>query len=75
MDLRRYEIKGKGRRLRNGEVKDLYSSPNIVRVIKSRRMRWAEHVALMGDRRGVCGFLVERRAKSTLETSNPRWEE
>ena len=41
------------RRLHNEELNDLYSSPNIVRVIKSRRMRWAGHVAHMGEERGV----------------------
>ena len=44
-------------RLRNEKLNDLYSSPNIVRVIKSRRMRWAGHVARMGEERGGCiGF-------------------
>jgi len=42
----------------NKELNDLYSSPNIVRVIKSRRMRWAEHVAHMGEERGVYRVLV-----------------
>jgi hypothetical protein len=41
------------RKLHNEELNDLYSSPNILRVIKSRRMRWAGHVAGMGKRRGV----------------------
>jgi hypothetical protein len=41
------------RKLYNEELHDLYSSPNIVRVIKSRRMRWAGHVARMGEGRGV----------------------
>jgi hypothetical protein len=44
----------------NDELRSLYSSPNIVRVIKSRRMRWAGHVARMGERRGVYKVLVGR---------------
>ena len=50
---RRNEVMGEWRRLHNEELNDLYSSPNIVRVIKSRRMRWAGHVACMGVERGV----------------------
>jgi len=50
---RRDEVKGELRRLHDEELNDLYSSPNIVRVIKSRRMRWAGHVARMGEKR-VC---------------------
>jgi len=46
--LRRDEVTGEWRRLHKKELNDLYSSPNIVRVIKSRRMRWAGHVARMG---------------------------
>ena len=49
---RRDEVAGEWRRLHNEELNDLYSSPNIVRVIKSRRMRWAGHVARMGEERG-----------------------
>ena len=45
---RRDEVRGEWRRLHNDELNDLYCSPNIVRVIKSRRMRWAGHVARMG---------------------------
>jgi len=45
---RRDEVKGKWRRLHNEELNDLCPSPNIVRVIKSRRMRWARHVVRMG---------------------------
>ena len=45
---RRNEVTGDWRRLHNEELNDLYSSANIVRVIKSRRMRWAGHVARMG---------------------------
>ena len=49
---------GELRKLHNEELNDLYRSPNIVRVIKSRRMRWAGHVARMGERRGVYRVLV-----------------
>jgi len=50
---RREQVKGEWRRLHNEELNDLYSSPNIVRVIKSRKMRWAGHVAHMSEER-VC---------------------
>jgi len=46
---KRGEVTGEWRKLRNGKLNNLYSSPNIVRVIKSRRMRWAGHVARMGE--------------------------
>jgi len=55
---RRDEVTGEWRRLHNEELNDLYSSPNIVRVIKSRRMRWAGHVARMSEERGVYRVLV-----------------
>jgi hypothetical protein len=49
---RRNEVTGEWRRLHNEELNGLYSSPNIVRVIKSRRMRWVGHVARMGEGSG-----------------------
>jgi len=57
---RKDEVTGEWRRLYNEELNDLYSSPNIVRVIKSRRMRWAEHVARIGVERVVYRVLVEK---------------
>jgi len=55
---KRDEVTGEWRKLHNEELNDLYCSPNIVRVIKSRRMRWAGHVARMWERRGVYRILV-----------------
>jgi len=55
---KRDEVTGEWRKLRNEELRDLYFLPNIVRVVKSRRMRWAGHVAHMGQGRGVYGVLV-----------------
>ena len=55
---RRDEVTGEWRRLHNEELNDLYSSPNKVRMIKSRRMRWAGHVARMGEERWVYRVLV-----------------
>jgi hypothetical protein len=52
---KRDEVAGEWRKLNTEELIDLYSSPNIVRVIKSRRMRWAGHVAHRGERRGAHG--------------------
>ena len=55
---KRDEVTGEWRRLHNNELYALYSSPNIIRVIKSGRLRWAGHVACMGDRRGAYRILV-----------------
>ena len=55
---KRDEVKGEWRKLLNEELNELYSLPNIVRVVKSRRMRWAGHVARMGEDRGVHRVLV-----------------
>ena len=57
---RRDEVTGEWRRLHKEELNYLYPSPNIVRVIKSRRMRWAGHVARMGEERVVNRVLVEK---------------
>ena len=55
---RRDEVTGEWRSLHNEEPNDLYCSPNIVRVIKRRRMRWAGHVARMGEEKGVYRVLL-----------------
>jgi hypothetical protein len=52
------DVTGEWRKLHNGEFNDLYTSPNVVWVINSRRMRLAGHVACMGERRGTYSFLV-----------------
>jgi hypothetical protein len=52
------EVTGEWRKLHNEELNDMHSSPNIIQVIKSRRMRWAGHVACMGNRKGVYRLLV-----------------
>ena len=71
---RRDEVTGEWRRMHNEELNDLYSSPNIVRVIKSRRMRWAGHEARMGDERGVYRVLVGKpEGKRPLERPRRRW--
>jgi len=62
---RRDEVTEEWRRLHKEELSDLYSSPNIVRVIKWRRMRWAGHVARMGEERGRKGLGGETGWKET----------
>ena len=64
------------RKLHNEELNDLYSSPNIVRVLKSRRMRWAGHVARMEEGRGVHKVLVGKpEVKRPLGRPRRRWED
>jgi len=58
--VKRNEVTGEWRRLHNEELNDFYCSPNIVRVIKSRRMRWVGYVARMGEGRGVYRGLVRK---------------
>ena len=57
---KRVEVTGEWRKLHNEELSDLYPLPNNVRVVKSRRMRWSEHVVRMGEGRGVHRVLVEK---------------
>jgi len=71
---RRDEVTGEWRRLHNEELNDLYSSPNIVRVIKSRSMRWAGHVARMGEENGVYRVLVGKlEGRRPLGRPRRRW--
>jgi len=64
------------RNLHNEELNDLYSLPNIVRVVKSRRMRWTGHVARMGEDRGVRRVLVGKPdGKRPLGRPRPRWKD
>ena len=71
---KRDEVTGEWRRLHNVELNDLYSSPNIVRVIKSRRMRWAGNVARMREERGAYMVLVGKpEGKRPLGRPRRRW--
>ena len=71
---KRDEVTRDWRKLHNEELNDLYSSPNIVQVIKSRRMRWAGHVARMGEEMGVYRVLVGKpEGKRPLGRPRRRW--
>ena len=73
---KRDEVKGEWRKLHNEELSDLYSLPNIVRVVKSRRMRWAGHMAHMGEGRGVHRVLVGKpEEKKPLGRPRRGWED
>ena len=73
---KRNEITGEWRKLNNEERSDLYSLQNIVRAIKSRRMRWAGHVALMGEGRVVHRVLLAKpEGKRLLGRPRRRWED
>jgi len=73
---KREEVIREWRKLRNEELNDLHCSLNIVRVIKSRTMRWAGHVARMGEKRGVCRVLVGKpEGKRPLGRPRRRWED
>jgi len=69
-------VTGVWRKLHNEELNDLYCSPSIVWVMKSRRMRWAGHSARMGERRGVYRVLVRKpEGKRPLGGPRHRWED
>jgi len=71
---RRDEVTEEWRRLHDDELNDLYSSPNIVRVIKSRRMRWAGHVVRTGEERGVYRVCVEKpEGRTPMGRPRRRW--
>jgi len=73
---KRDDITGEWRKLHNEELNNSYSSPNIVRVIKSRRMRWTGHVARMGKRKSVCRILVQKpEGNRPLGKRRRRWED
>jgi hypothetical protein len=73
---KRDEATGEWRRLHNKELDDLFSSPNIIRVIKSRRIRWVGHVVRMGEKRGTYRILVMRpEIRPPLGRRRLRWED
>jgi hypothetical protein len=73
---KRDEVTGNWGKLHNEELHDVYSSPTIMRVIKSRRMRWAGHVIRMGEGRGVYRVLVGKpEGKRPLGRPRRRWED
>jgi hypothetical protein len=71
---KRDEVTGGWRKLHNEELRDLYSSPSIIRIIKSRRMTWAGHATRIGERRIAYRLLVGKpEGKSPLGRPRPRW--
>jgi hypothetical protein len=72
----RTEVTREWRRLHDKKLHALYSSPSIIRVIKSRRLRWAGHVARMGERRGAYRVLVGKpEGRRPLERPRRRWDD
>jgi hypothetical protein len=74
--LKRDEVTGEWRKLHNEELHDPYCSPNIVRVLKSRRIRWVGYVARIGEKRGVYRVLVGKpEGKKPPWRTTRRWED
>jgi hypothetical protein len=74
--LRRDDVTGDWRKLHNEELHNLYSSPNLIRIIKSRRMRWAGHVRRMGETRNAYRILVGKPdGKRPLGRPKRMWED
>ena len=72
---KRDEVIREWRKLHNEELNDIYCSPNIVRVIKSKRVRWVGYVTRMGERRGLYRVLVGKpEGKRPLGRPRPRWK-
>jgi hypothetical protein len=73
---KRDEVTGDWRKLHNEELNGLYSLPSIVRVVKPRRMRWAGHVACMGEERGVHRMLIGKpEGKRPMGRPRRKWED
>jgi hypothetical protein len=71
---KRDDVMGEWRKLHNEELRDLYSSPSIIRIMKSKMMRWAGHVARMGEKRNAYRLLVEgQRERYRLGRPRRRW--
>jgi hypothetical protein len=76
LGLKRDEATGEWRRLHNEELNDMYASPNIIWVIKSKGTRWAGHVARMGEKKYAYRILVGRpEGRRQLERPRRRWED
>ena len=72
---KRNEVTGEWRKLHNEKLNDLYSSPDILRAIKSRRMKWSGHVVYMGERRAAYRVLVGKpEGKKPVGRPRHRWE-
>jgi hypothetical protein len=71
---KRDEVTGGWRKLHHEKLRDLYASPSIIRIIKSRRMRWARHVARMGEKKNACRLLAGKpEGKRPLGKPRRRW--